>query len=109
MLTKIPLSIDPNQTFTTTISGSTKNLTLKFTISYNRQAGYWIMGIYDHTTGDALITNMPLLPDHNLLRQYQYLDIGTVAVLVNIGDPTVLTPDDTNLASNFALFWEYDE
>ena len=109
ILTKIPLSIDPNQTFTTTISGTTKNLTLGFTISWNAQAGYWVMGIFQPQTGEPLVQNIAMLPDYNLIGQYPYLGIGTVAALLNIGDPTILVPDDTNLVSNFALYWEYDE
>jgi hypothetical protein len=108
MVTNIPLTNDPNQTFTTTIAGNSSNLTLGFTLSYNTLAQYWVMGIFDPNTGNSIIQGIPLLPEQNFLGQYQYLGIGEIAVLINIGDPTILVPDDTNLAANFALVWNYE-
>jgi hypothetical protein len=106
MISKISLTTDPNQTFYCNIPGQTKNITLNFTLSYNTMANYWVLGIYD-SSNNPLVLGIPLLPGANLLGQYQYLNIGS-AVLWNIGDQSVLMPDNTNLATNFALYWNYD-
>lgn len=109
MTTQIPLSVDPNQTFTATIYGDKHNLNLAFTMSWNDIAGYWVMGISDPVTNSPFIENIPLLPNRNLLGQYQYLGIGLAASLLNIGDQSIELPDSTNLGTNFALYWLYTD
>jgi len=106
VISQIPLTTDPNQTFSVTIPGDTKSLELTFTLSYNTMSGYWVLGIYD-SSENALVLGIPLLPDIDLLEQYKYMGLGT-AVLLNIGDQSIAAPDDENLSSNFALMWEYE-
>jgi hypothetical protein len=106
MISQIPLTAEPNQKFSVKIPGNTKNLTLNFTLSYNTMAKYWVLGIYD-ANNNALILGIPLLPDINLLGQYQYLGLGSCALL-NTGDQSVISPDDTNLATNFSFYWDYE-
>lgn len=106
MISQIPLSTEAHQIFQTTIPGDSSNLTLSFTLDWNAMAGYWVLGIYDPTSGDAILTNVPLLPGYDLLAQYAYLGLGS-AVLVNSGDQSITVPDESNLSTNFALTWEY--
>jgi hypothetical protein len=65
------------------------------------------MGITDEK-GILLVDSLPIItgifPAANLLEQYQYLRIGS-AVVVPVGSPATVEPDNTNLGSEFALVW----
>lgn len=98
------LTNSPNQTLKITVPGDTNTLSLVVTLSYNAMAGYWVMGIYDVATRDPIIVGIPFLPGHDLMGQYQYLNIGSIYVY-NIGDSTISIPNDTNIAGNFVLVW----
>lgn len=104
MVTEIALSNSPNQTFSVTIPGGSRNLSLIIRLSYNTPAGYWVMGIYD-SSDSPIVLNIPLLCGHDLLEQYQYLNIGS-AYVVNVGDTTIENPDNTTISTNFKLLWE---
>lgn len=103
MINEIPLTNQPNQTFSATIAGEKRNLLLIITQFYNEQAGYWVLGIYDQS-GTPIVLSIPLLCGHDLLEQYQYLNIGSL-IVVNIGDQTIENPSDTNIENNFELVW----
>ncbi len=106
--TKIPLTTDPNQNFTTTIPINNKNITLTLDIRYNGIGGYWFMSVTDKKTGNVLIDSLPLLtgeyPSGDILHQYQYLGIGS-ATVVKTGNLSDDSPDSTNLGTNFVLLW----
>jgi hypothetical protein len=102
MVSKFALTNTPNQTINVSVPGDTRNLSLVLKLSYNKHAGYWILGIYDNSN-NAIVVNIPIVINVNLLGQYQYLDIGSLA-LINTGDPS-LNPDDANI-SNFVLVWK---
>jgi hypothetical protein len=104
MTSQIPVTSNPNQTFTVNIPGNSKNLGLKFQITYNGVAKYWMMTLSDPTSGQIYASNIPLLPGYDLLKQFQYKNIGS-AYIENIGDQTIESPDDTNLGTTFALNW----
>jgi len=104
MISQISLSNSPNQTFKLSIPGDTQNLNFIITMSYNSEARYWIMGIYDSVNNTPIVLNIPMLCGYDLLDQLQYLRIGSIYIL-NIGDPTVEVPDDTNISTNFNLIW----
>jgi len=97
------LSNSPNRSFMLTIPGDAQSLTLKIKQSYNKIAGYWTMDIYD-SSANTLVLGVPMLCGYDLLSQYQYLNIGSCAI-VNIGDPSISTPDNTSMADNFVLVW----
>lgn len=103
MTTYFLLTSEPNQTYTITISGSRRNITFILTQSYNAQAGYWVLGIYDNTNS-PIILNIPLLCGYDLLGQYRYLNIGSL-FLVNIGDQSIEYPNADNIDGNFELAW----
>jgi hypothetical protein len=104
----IPLDNSPNQSFQTTLSVDGKNLTLGFVIRYNEQADYWQMTIKEAVTGNIILDCIPLVtgdyPAANLLEQYSYLSIGSVAIL-NMSGVTMENPDKTNLGTDFVLWW----
>jgi len=104
----IPLTSDPYQSFITTIPVDGKNLKLKLGISYNSSAEYWTMSITDPVTGKLILDGIPLLtggyPAADLLGQFGYLGLGR-ATIVNVGNSTMDSPDDTNLGTDFLLAW----
>lgn len=106
MINEIPLANQPNQTYSVTISGEKRNINFIITQSYNAQAGYWVLGIYDKTNA-PIVLNIPLLCGCDLLEQYGYLDIGHLC-LVNLGDQTVEYPNDKNVGGDFELAWELE-
>ena len=103
MVTEIALSADPNQTFTVTIPGDTRNITLIITQSFNEQAGYWVLGINDQSN-NPIVSNIPLFCGHDLLEQYQYLNNGS-CYLTNVGDQALEYPNASNITDNFKLLW----
>jgi len=102
MISVIYLTNNPNQTFTVTLQGESRSISLVITLSYNAFAGYWVMGILD-ATHTPLVIGIPMLCGYDLLRQLQHLNIGSAA-LFNVGAPTVEYPDSTNL-DKFVLTW----
>lgn len=86
-----------------TISGTKRNVTFILTQSYNAQAGYWVLGIYDQTDS-PIVLNLPLFCGQDLLGQYGYLNIGHLC-LVNIGDQSIEYPNADNIDGNFELAW----
>lgn len=104
MVSDIVLNGNPNQTYSLTVPGDRQNIAFVLTQSWNAEAGYWTIGIYDQTM-KAIVLGIPLLCGHDLLEQFQYLNIGSLYV-VNIGDPTIEIPDDKNIGQNFKLLWE---
>lgn len=103
MVSEIALNNNPNQTYSLTVPGDHQNIAFILTQAWNAEAGYWTIGLYDQTMR-PIVLGIPLLCGHDLLEQYQYLNIGSLYV-VNIGDPTIETPDDTNIGQNFKLLW----
>lgn len=103
----IPLTTDPDQQMTVTIPVNGQNLTLRLRVRYNSQANYWVMTVQDKY-GNVLLDSIPLLvgqyPAADILGQYQYLELGS-ACLVNLGNTSQDSPDDTSLGTSFALAW----
>ncbi len=105
MYSKFSLTNRPNQTFTLLISGDKKSISLFTSLSYNSMAKYWMLSFYDSSTNDPIIMNLPLLYGHDLLEQYQYLNIGSVVLANSTGNIKITAPDDQNL-SDFYLIWK---
>jgi hypothetical protein len=103
----IPLTSDPNQTFSTTLSVDDANITLTMTLKYNEIAGYWKMSI-TNSSGTLLLDSIPLItgvyPAANLLEQYSYLSIGS-AYILKTTSTTLDYPDDSTLGTDFVLVW----
>ncbi|HCW79877.1 MAG TPA: hypothetical protein DG942_02085 [Ruminococcaceae bacterium] len=106
MVNEIALTNLPNQTYSLEIPGDNHNITFIITQSWNEQAGYWTISIYNQES-EPLVLGIPLLCGHDLLEQYQYLKIGSL-YLINIGDPTIENPDANNIGQNFKLLWELE-
>jgi hypothetical protein len=83
-LQEIPLTSDPNQNFTVTLSIDGAPLTLSVNVRFNYMAGYWLLTIFNASNG-LLIDSVPMItgtyPAGNLLGQQKYLNIGAWYVI----------------------------
>lgn len=104
----VPITSGTNQTFTTTLPVDSGNITLTFAFTWNDQGSYWYMSITD-SSGNLLLDGVPVItgqyPATNLLRQYQYLGIGSAYVVpaANSGLPD--NAEYTDMGSDFLLVW----
>lgn len=101
----IPLTSQPNQTLTTTLTVNNQNITVKLFLSYNEAAGYWVMTVYN-SQDTPLVASLPLVtgqyPASNLLEQYEYLEIGKWYV-VKTSSVEDDYPNADNLGTDFIL------
>jgi len=80
-----------------------------FTLRYNSEAEYWIIGIANAVNGQKLLSDIPLIAGFfsaaNLLEQFEHLRIGAaVVVKINPDNPDD-APNGNNLGTDFALVW----
>jgi len=104
----LPLNNAPNQTFVATLQVDGSPLILQLTLRYNDVAKYWATTISDQN-GDLLLDSIPLItgdnPACNLLRQFDYLEIGSLFILNTTGSVSPDYPDNTNLGVGFVAVW----
>lgn len=99
----IPLDNSPNQTFSVSVNVNGAAATFFLALRYNEISGYWALSISD-SNQSLLLSGIPLVTGVNLLRQYQYLGIGSLYVLNATGEASD-SPDDTDLGTGFVLAW----
>lgn len=103
----VPLSTAPNQSLSVALSINRQSVSLKLKVSFNQQAGFWVMDIAD-SHGRPLVSSIPLVsgvwPAGNLLSPYAYLNIGS-AFLINQNGVASDWADSSNLGSDFVLLW----
>ena len=104
----IPLTADPDQTFTCTVPVGAYNKKFFFRMRYNSMAEYWTMTLTDAVSGIVLIDSHPLLvtnyPSSNLLGQFEYLGIGSALVL-NVSGVRGSMPAEFDLGTDYLLLW----
>ncbi|MBB3004356.1 hypothetical protein FHX57_006738 [Paraburkholderia tropica] len=86
---EIPLSAEP-QTFNITLAGTTYG----FTVRWNVQNASWIIDIAD-SSGDAILSGIPMVTGADLLAQYGYLDFGFQLVAQTDNSPDTVPTYDT--------------
>lgn len=107
----IPLITTKNQSFIITLQIDSVNTTLKFNVMWNPIAGYWLLTIINQANSNYIIDSLPLVTGQrstntlNILRQFDYLKIGTAYLLPIVSEPSTDYPNTTNLNSEFALIW----
>jgi hypothetical protein len=104
MAVLIPLTTDPNNTFSSTIPVNGKNVTFYFFLRWNAQANYWVMDLSD-SSKNPIISSIPLISGINILEQYDYLKIGKAYIVSNDSSSQSDIPDTTNLGTQFVLVW----
>jgi len=107
-LQQIPISPDPDQTFTSTVLVGGKNIKIKFFLRWDAQAGYWVMSLADPITQKYYVDGIPLMvgvpPTSNLLQPYGYLGIGS-CYISNVSNLPSGIPNDTNLGVDYVILW----
>lgn len=106
-LYQIPVTNEPDQKFNITMPINGVNTLYKVRLRYNRIANYWVLTLADKS-GNIILDGIPLVagdpPAANIFGQFAYLGIGGMAV-VKQGQPSVDSPDDTTLGTQFILVW----
>ncbi|MDY6148961.1 MAG: hypothetical protein SPI35_08105 [Porphyromonas sp.] len=102
---EIPLTPAPfaQKTFKLTLNGA-RNINILLKLRYYDLYELWVADVCDNTTGEELITGMPLVPGVNLLGQYEYLNIGS-AWIVAVEPTKQQHPDNETLGSQWVLAW----
>lgn len=106
--TIIPLTNDPNDTFSSTFKVNGKKRTFYFFLRYNTEANYWVLDISDQSK-EPILNSIPLITGINIFEQYEYLKIGKAYIVKT--DDSILDdiPNDKNLSSDFVLVWGDNE
>ena len=109
-LRELPLTSDPNQTFSSTLNINGENVALSFFLRFSEVAGYWLLDILRN--GSPILATLPLVPgsgnSKNLLRQQAYLGIGSM-YLVNVSGTSEEYPSSSTLGTDWALLWGDNE
>lgn len=101
----VPITSNPNQTFTSTIPIDNSSIKFNFFLKYNTESSCWVLDIKD-SGNNGIVTGINLVTGVNLLEQYSYLKIGS-AYLAKVD--TSLTddlPTEYNLGTKFLLIWD---
>jgi hypothetical protein len=99
----IPLDSSPNQTWQTSVNINGTVVTFFCEANYNEIAEYWTISISDQNQ-NLLLSGQPMVAGLNLLRQYQYLGIGSL-YLINVSGTDEDSPSANDLGSNWQLVW----
>lgn len=107
---QIPMSNQPNQSFSVVLPKNNTNISLDLFIWWNSFAGYWELNIADSNTKISLLSALPLLagksPVMNVLRQFSYLNIGNLYI-VKSAKTEHDSPQIGDWESNFVLVWDF--
>jgi hypothetical protein len=104
-LQQLMIDNTPNQIISAAVEVDGEQINLQIFIRYNSMAGYWVADISNSDTSELLIASMPLLANANLLSQYNYLQIGSCAI-INIGSGSPDSIDENNLGTDFIWCWD---
>ena len=109
----VPLDTYPNRIIHVTVKtqgGVNKQLILH--LRYNTEGQFWRMDVSD-SKNRMLISGVPLLtgeyPAADILKQFDYLGIGSAVVCRVTDDQAADIPDLTNLGADFVLLWGYGD
>ena len=105
----VPLDTYPNKIIHVTVKTQNNvNKQLIFHLRYNTEGRFWRMDVSDYKN-NMLISGVPLItgeyPAANILKQFDYLGIGSAVVLRMTDDQDKDIPDLTNLGTDFVLAW----
>jgi hypothetical protein len=112
MYQKVPLITTKSQQFTITLYINGSNQSFKFIIMWNHIADYWVLTIINLINSAYIIDSVPLVTGQintnslNILRQFDYLEIGRAYLVPSVSVPKTDYPDNTNLDSEFELVWD---
>lgn len=103
MISIIPITTAPNNSFSCKIPVDSKNIMIYFFARFNEVAGYWLVSLSDGKNTDY-IRNLPVLPSDNILEQYSYLGVGSAYILKSA---SVIEewPTSSTLGTDWVLVW----
>ena len=112
----VPLDTYPNNIIHVTVKAQNNvHRQLILHLRYNTEGGFWRMDISDNRN-NMLISGAPLVtgeyPAANILRQFDYLGIGSAVILQVTDETDKDIPGLTNLGTDFVFVWgdgEIDE
>ena len=105
----IPLDTTPNQEFHITLEVNGENVPFIMRLRFNTEGLFWKIDVADGRTGELKICGLPLVtgdyPAADLMRQFQYMGLGSAAV-VPVTDKTAGNiPGIYDLGTDFVLIW----
>lgn len=95
---EIPLSSQP-QSFTIPLAGATYSMTVK----WNWVNASWVLDIAD-SSGNAIVSGIPLVTGADLLEQFSYLNFGGKLVCQTDNDPDAV-PTFANLGTTGHVYF----
>ena len=102
MYSIVPFQGIPHRKFSAKVPSDGGNALLKFQMSYNDLAHYWLVDIYKN---DVLVyAGLPLVPGQNILEQVGYLGVGS-AWIVSRSRAMEQWPSETTLESDWYIVW----
>lgn len=102
MYTAIPMQAISNHKFSCKVYVDSNNILLKFRMSYNEIAKYWVVDLYKDDT--IIYAGLPLIPGQNILEQVAYLGIGS-AWIIPRSDVEEQWPTYDTLTSDWYVIW----
>ena len=106
MITIVPMQAIPNHSFTCVIPLGDINIELRFKMQYNEIAEYWFVDISKDDT--LLLSGYPLIPQGDLLEQFQYMGIGH-AYLIPKAELSAQFPDIETLSTEWYVVWSDED
>lgn len=108
MVVQIPVTNQPNQSFSVSLPQSNTNLVLNFYMYWNRIAQYWQISITNNSNSIELIESLPLIGAlgfyQNLLVQWTYMQIGQLFI-IPLSTASTESPGENDWGTNFMLVW----
>lgn len=102
MYSIVPFQGIPHRKFSAKVPIDGGNTLLKFQMSYNDLAHYWLVDIYKN---DGLVyAGLPLVPGQNILEQVGYLGVGS-AWIAPRSRAMEQWPSETTLESDWYIVW----
>lgn len=109
----VPLNTTPNHSIRITIATSAeRKIELNLFLCWNKTTECWVMSISDPISLEYYVDSIPLVAGEdsmfNLLKLYQYLDIGS-CYIIDVSNKGTGKPDLYNLGIDFVMVWGYTE
>ena len=108
----LPVSDEPRHVFLLDLAPDGIALQARVEMRYLPAPDLWVISIWDHSTGELLVNQIPLICSYgelnDLLEPFRYLregrGLGSLFVLKNTDEPATPDPAEWNL-SEFMVLW----
>ena len=108
----LPLTEDPRQIFTLDLTIDGDSFHARVEIRYLPAPDNWVISIWDDSTGELLINQIPLICSYgevnDLLRPFRHLregrGMGSLFVIRDTDEPSTPDPSKGNL-TEFSVLW----